>query len=42
MTAAILSSLWLGSGFTLWDAAGFLLVFIMLVLLSLREKPPEA
>lgn len=31
-----LSSLWLGAPFTLWDLAGFICVFVMLFLLSMK------
>src|SRR5699024_10082593 len=35
VTAAIISTLVLGSPFTMWDALGFACIFVMLVLLSL-------
>ena len=38
VTAAIISTLVLGSPFTLWDALGFGCIFLMLVLLSLPTK----
>ena len=38
VTAAIISTLVLGSPFTLWDALGFGCIFLMLVLLSLPAK----
>ena len=38
VTAAIISTLVLGSSFTLWDALGFGCIFLMLVLLSLPAK----
>ena len=38
VTAAIISTLVLGSTFTLWDALGFGCIFLMLVLLSLPAK----
>ena len=38
VTAAIISTLVLGSPFTVWDAMGFGCVFLMLVLLSLPAK----
>ena len=38
VTAAILSTLVLGSPFTLWDALGFGCIFVMLVLLSLPAR----
>lgn len=38
VTAAILSTLLLGSPFTLWDALGFGCIFVMLVLLSLPAR----
>ena len=37
VTAAIISTLVLGSPFTLWDALGFGCIFLMLVLLSLPQ-----
>lgn len=43
VTAAIISTLVLGSPFTAWDALGFVCIFLMLVLLSLsgsREPSP--
>ncbi len=36
VTAAILSTLFLGSTFTVWDAVGFIAVFAMMVLISVR------
>lgn len=39
VTAAIISTLVLGSPFTLWDALGFGCIFVMLVLLSLPAHP---
>ncbi|MBP3476753.1 MAG: EamA family transporter [Lachnospiraceae bacterium] len=36
VAAAVLSSLWLGAPFTLWDFAGFVCVFVMLFLLSIK------
>ena len=39
VTAAIISTTVLGSAFTPWDALGFLCIFLMLVLLSLRHEP---
>lgn len=39
VTAAILSTLVLGSEFTFWDVVGFVCIFGMLVLLSLRKAP---
>lgn len=39
VTAAILSTLVLGSDFTPWDVVGFVCIFGMLVLLSLRRTP---
>lgn len=44
VTAAILSTLVLGSPFTLWDALGFCCIFVMLALLSMptrRAVPAE-
>ena len=38
VTAAIISTLVLGSPFTVWDAMGFGCIFLMLVLLSLPAK----
>ncbi|MDO4483792.1 MAG: DMT family transporter [Clostridia bacterium] len=38
VAAAALSSLWLGSPFTWWDAAGFACVFVMLVMLSFGKS----
>jgi len=38
VTAAIISTLVLGSPFTVWDAIGFVCIFLMLVLLSLPAK----
>ncbi|WP_373466540.1 hypothetical protein, partial [Acinetobacter soli] len=38
MTAAIISTLVLGSSFTFWDALGFGCIFLMLVLLA-RPEP---
>ena len=38
VTAAIISTLVLGSPFTLWDALGFGCIFVMLVLVSLPAK----
>ena len=38
VTAAIISTLVLGSPFTVWDAMGFGCIFLMLVLLSLPTK----
>lgn len=38
VTAAIISTLVLGSHFTVWDAMGFGCIFLMLVLLSLPAK----
>lgn len=35
VTAALISTLVLGSAFTIWDAAGFACIFLMLVLISL-------
>ncbi len=37
VAAALISTLFLGSPFTLWDALGFVCIFTMLVLLSLRK-----
>ena len=42
VTAALLGTLLLGSPFTLWDAFGFVCIFLMLVLLSLPPKAPAA
>lgn len=42
VTAAILSTLLLGSPFTLWDALGFGCIFVMLVLLSLPARSKSA
>lgn len=42
VTAAILSTLVLGSPFTLWDALGFGCIFVMLVLLSLPARSKSA
>lgn len=42
VTAAIISTLVLGSPFTLWDALGFGCIFLMLVLLSLPAHPKTA
>ncbi|MDO4620342.1 MAG: DMT family transporter [Lachnospiraceae bacterium] len=33
VTAALISALFLGSSFSLWDAVGFLLIFIMMILI---------
>ena len=38
VTAALISTFVLGSSFTLWDAAGFLLIFLMLVLISVGPR----
>ncbi len=38
VTAALISTLLLGSPFTLWDALGFGCIFVMLVLLGLPER----
>lgn len=38
VAAAVLSSMWLGAPFTLWDLAGFVCVFAMLFLLSVNEN----
>lgn len=40
VTAALISTLLLGSPFTLWDALGFGCIFVMLVLLGLPERRP--
>ena len=40
-TAAIISTVVLGSPFTLWDALGFACIFVMLVLLSRGGHPTE-
>lgn len=37
VTAAIVTTLFLGSPFTLWDALGFVLIFLMMVLISGRH-----
>ena len=37
VSAALISSLLLGADFTVWDGVGFVCVFVMLVLLSLRK-----
>ena len=42
VTAAVLSTLVLGSPFTGWDAFGFGCIFLMLVLLSLSRDPAPA
>jgi drug/metabolite transporter (DMT)-like permease len=39
VTAAILSTLFLGSPFTPWDAVGFGAVFAMMMLISVRRQP---
>lgn len=36
VAAAVLSALWLGAPFTVWDLAGFICVFVMLLLLSMK------
>lgn len=41
VTAAIVTALFLGSPFTLWDALGFVLVFLMMVLISMGEGLTE-
>lgn len=38
VAAAVLSSLWLGGPFTLWDLAGFVCVFAMLFMLSVNGR----
>lgn len=38
VAAAVLSSLWLGAPFTVWDFAGFVCVFAMLFLLSVKRE----
>lgn len=38
VTAAIISALVLNSAFTIWDALGFVLIFLMLVFISKKEK----
>lgn len=40
--AALIGVTLLGTQFTLWDAAGFLCIFAMLVLLSLRKEAKDA
>lgn len=40
VTAALISTLLLGSPFTLWDVLGFGCIFVMLVLLGLPERRP--
>lgn len=40
VTAALISTLLLGSPFTLWDTLGFGCIFVMLVLLGLPERRP--
>jgi len=40
VTAALISTLLLGSPFTLWDALGFGCIFVMMVLLGLPERRP--
>ncbi|SKB46039.1 Permease of the drug/metabolite transporter (DMT) superfamily [Lachnospiraceae bacterium] len=42
VTAAVISTTVLKSPFTIADAAGFLLIFMMLVLISGKEKPESA
>lgn len=42
VTAAIVTSLFLGSSFTSWDALGFLLIFLMMVLISTGERLEKA
>ena len=36
VSAAVLSALWLGAPFTVWDLAGFICVIVMLLLLSMK------
>ena len=38
VTAAIISTLVLGSPFTVWDAIGFVCIFLMLVLLFISNE----
>ena len=38
VTAAIISTALLGSGFGIWDAVGFACIFFMLVLISMAGK----
>ena len=38
VTAAIISTALLGSGFGIWDAIGFACIFLMLVLISISGK----
>lgn len=40
VSAALISTLFLNSPFTLWDAAGFAAVFLMMILISIRPKKP--
>lgn len=40
VAAALISTLLLGSPFTIWDALGFGCIFLMLMLLSLPERKP--
>lgn len=42
VTAAIVTSLFLGSSFTSWDALGFLLIFLMMVLISTGDRLEKA
>lgn len=42
IAAAVLSSLWLGAPFTGWDFAGFVCVFVMLVMLSVKKDGKKA
>jgi drug/metabolite transporter (DMT)-like permease len=41
VTAAIISTLFLGSPFTVWDAVGFCAVFAMMVLISFHRAPKK-
>lgn len=41
VAAALISTVLLGSPFTLWDALGFACIFLMLVLLSLPHKDAQ-
>lgn len=43
VTAAVVSTMFLGSSFTLWDLCGFILIFLMMVMISLdaRNKKKE-
>ena len=41
VTAAVIGTTLLGSPFTIWDAVGFLAVFLMLTLISVNGRKPS-